>query len=104
MSVLTVVDHGSNNVPDDIDLGIDAAMLSTHTAWDIGAAALAGALGYPMVCAVVSRLVIDVNREEDAVGLIPLVSDGVTIVGNPGDRADRLRRFYHPYHAALANG
>lgn len=101
MSVLTVVDHASNTVPGDIDLGIDAALLSTHIAWDIGASALAAALGYPFHCASVSRLVIDVNREEDSAGLIPLVSDGVAIPGNPGDRAGRLRRFYHPYHEAL---
>lgn len=100
--ILTVVDHASNHVPDDIDLGIDPALLETHIAWDIGAAALAVALGVPVHAATVSRLVIDLNREEDAQGLIPLASDGIVIPGNPGDRAARIARFYRPYHDRLA--
>lgn len=101
MSVLVVVDHASNHVPADIDLRIDPALLQTHIAWDVGAAALAAALGYPRHLATVSRLVIDVNREEDAPGLIPVESDGIVIPGNPGDRVDRLRRFHRPYHEEL---
>lgn len=100
--VLTIVDHASNHVPDDIDLGIDPALLATHIAWDIGVAALADALGYPAHIASVSRLVIDLNREEDSPGLIPTISDGVAIPGNPGDRDARIARFYRPYHDALA--
>ncbi len=100
--VLTVVDHASNHVPGDIDLGIDPALLATHIGWDIGAEALAGALGFPVHAATVSRLVIDLNREEDSPGLIPLSSDGIVIAGNPGDRAARLARFYRPYHDALS--
>ncbi len=80
--ILTVVDHASNHVPDGIGLGIDPALLQTHIAWDIGAAALAEALGYPAHLATVSRLVVDCNREENAPGLIPLASDGVPIPGN----------------------
>lgn len=102
MSVLVVVDHASNHVPSDIDLRIDSTLLQTHIAWDIGAAALAVALDYPRHLATISRLVVDVNREEEAPGLIPAQSDGVVIAGNPGDREDRLRRFYRPYHAELA--
>jgi predicted N-formylglutamate amidohydrolase len=102
MSILTVVDHASNFVPSDIDLGISPALLETHIAWDIGAAALTDALGYPAHLAPVSRLVIDLNREEDAPGLIPLISDGIAIPGNPGDRGDRVARFYRPYHDTLA--
>lgn len=100
--ILTIVDHASNHVPADIDLGIDPALLTQHIAWDIGAAALADALGYPVHKATVSRLVIDLNREEDAAGLVPLSSDGHAIPGNPGDVADRIARFYRPYHDVLA--
>jgi predicted N-formylglutamate amidohydrolase len=102
MTILTVVDHASNHVPDEIDLGIDPALLETHITWDIGARSLADALGFPVHAAAVSRLVIDLNREETSPQLIPTVSDGVSIPGNPGDRADRLARFYRPYHDALA--
>ncbi len=100
--VLTIVDHASNNVPPDIELGIDPILLGDHVAWDIGAAALADALGYPSHKAVVSRLVIDLNREETSAGLIALISDGHAIPGNAVDPAERLARFYRPYHDALA--
>jgi predicted N-formylglutamate amidohydrolase len=102
MRVLSVVDHASNAVPPDIDLGIDPTLLQAHIAWDIGAAALADALGFPAHKATVSRLVIDLNREEDAAGLVPLTSDGHAIPGNPGNVADRVARFYRPYHDVLA--
>jgi predicted N-formylglutamate amidohydrolase len=100
--ILTVVDHASNAVPEGIDLGIGSALLETHIAWDIGAADLARALGYPVHLATVSRLVVDCNRDKDAAGLIPLVSDGVAIPGNPGDVSARLA-LYHAYHDALAS-
>ena len=99
--ILTIVDHASNHVPIGIDLGIDPTLLTQHIAWDIGAAALADALGYPAHKATVSRLVVDLNREEDAAGLVPLSSDGHAIPGNPGDVADRISRFYRPYHDML---
>jgi predicted N-formylglutamate amidohydrolase len=102
MKLLTIVDHASNHVPTDIDLGIEPALLETHIAWDIGAAALATALGYPTHLATISRLVIDFNREEDAPALIPSSSDGHAIPGNPGDVSTRIARYYRPYHAALA--
>ena len=100
--ILTVVDHASNHVPPGIDLGIDPALMTTHIAWDIGAAALAMALGYPAHTATVSRLVIDCNREQDAFGLIPLDSDGAIIPGNPGDIAARMA-IYHGYHETLTS-
>jgi len=100
--ILTVVDHASNHVPPDIHLGIDPALLNEHIAWDIGAAALADALGYPAHKATVSRLVIDLNRDEGAAGLVAKSSDGYAIPGNAGDVTDRIARFYDPYHAALA--
>ena len=100
--ILTVVDHASNHVPVGIDLGIDRALLQTHIALDIGAAALAEALGYPAFLATVSRLVIDLNREADAQGIVPLSSDGIAITGNTGDVAARITNYWHPYHDALA--
>jgi predicted N-formylglutamate amidohydrolase len=100
-AVLTIVDHASNHVPPDIDLGINPQLLQEHIAWDIGAAALADALGYPVHKAEVSRLVIDLNREEGSAALVPVTSDGHDIPGNRGDVADRIARFFRPYHERL---
>jgi predicted N-formylglutamate amidohydrolase len=100
--VLTIVDHASNRVPDGIDLGIAPELLDTHIAWDIGAADLARALGFPAFLANVSRLVIDFNREDDAPGLVPRTSDGVAIPGNEGDVSARVEHYWSPYHNALA--
>lgn len=99
--VLVVVDHASNHVPDDIDVGIDPALLETHIAWDIGAGALAEALALPAYLATASRLVIDLNREEDSTELIPTLSDGVVIPGNQGDRQARIDAYWRPYHSKL---
>jgi len=104
--MLIVADHASNHVPADIDLGIDPACLHDHIALDIGVAQIAEQLvatgEYCAILAGVSRLVIDLNREPESPGLVPVESDGIAIPGNRGaDIAERLRRFYHPYHAMV---
>jgi predicted N-formylglutamate amidohydrolase len=104
--VLLLCDHASNAVPADIDLGIDPALLDKHIAIDIGAAAvtraLAARLGCPAILATVSRLVIDLHREPDHVGLIPHRSDGHPVPGNETvDKAARIARFHAPYHRIL---
>ena len=104
--ILLLCDHASNAVPADIDLGIDPALLDKHIAIDIGAAAvtraLAARLGCPAILATVSRLVIDLHREPDQVGLIPHRSDGHLIPGNETvDKAARIARFHAPYHRVL---
>ncbi len=100
-AILTVVDHASNRVPPGINLGIAPELLETHIGWDIGAAALARALGYPSFLANISRLVIDLNREPDAPGLVPRASDGIAIPGNVGDTTARLE-YWRDYHDALS--
>jgi len=107
--ILIVSDHASNRVPDDIDLGIDPALLDEHIAIDIGVAGVAGRMaqqaGIAAFLGNVSRLVCDLNREEHAPGAVPLASDGHAIPGNalsPDERAARLARFFRPYHDALA--
>lgn len=104
--IVCVVDHASNAVPADIDLGIPEHLLNEHIAVDIGTAAIAERLAQqhaiPAHIAAVSRLVCDLNREETAPGLVPEVSDGHPIPGNVGaDRETRLNRFHRPYHTAL---
>lgn len=106
-SILIMADHASGHVPDDVDLGIDAALLTDHIAIDIGVAEvsslLAKQLGCKAVMGGVSRLVIDLNREDDAPGLLPVMSDGHAIPGNRhADLADRMLRFHHPYHHHVA--
>ncbi|MET0250361.1 MAG: N-formylglutamate amidohydrolase [Sphingobium sp.] len=101
--IMIVADHASAHVPKDVHLGIDPALLSTHIAVDIGVAEVARLLAARLSCVAmlggVSRLVIDLNREADAPGLIPVQSDGVAIAGNRTvEAADRMARFYYPYH------
>ena len=107
--ILVVSDHASNRVPADIDLGVHPELLTQHVAVDIGVAEV-GALmaqrpGIAAFQAQASRLVCDVNREPHAPAVIPIASDGHAIPGNMIDHAAhlaRLERFFHPYHAALA--
>ncbi|MEC3911206.1 N-formylglutamate amidohydrolase [Sphingobium sp. CR2-8] len=108
LDLLIVADHASAHVPDDIDLGIDPGLLRNHIAIDIGVAEvsrlLAGQLGATAILGGVSRLVIDLNREEDAAGLLPVMSDGHAIAGNrDADLSDRMIRFHHPYHRRIAH-
>lgn len=106
---LLIADHASNHVPADIDLGIDSALLRQHIAIDIGVAelgrALCAALGCPGILGNISRLVVDLNREEDAAHIIPTESDGHAIPGNalsPTARQARIERYWRPYHARIA--
>ena len=107
---LLVCDHASNHIPEALDnLGLPPSELQRHIAWDIGAAgvtsALSEILNAPAVFSHVSRLVIDCNRQLNASGLIPPVSDGVIIPGNQhlseAGKADRVARWFEPYHNAI---
>jgi predicted N-formylglutamate amidohydrolase len=104
--IVCTADHASNHVPDDIALGIPAHLLHEHIAVDIGTEAIAELLArdhaIPAHIAAVSRLVCDLNRDEEGPGLVPEASDGYAIPGNVGaDREGRLTRFHRPYHTAL---
>lgn len=108
--LLIIVDHASNHVPADVDLGIAPELLDAHMAIDIGTwdlcHALAEWLSAPAVLATVSRLVVDLNREEDAHSIVPLHSDGHDVPGNMALDATakqaRIDRFWRPYHAMVA--
>ena len=109
--MLLIADHASNHVPDGIDLGVPPAVMGEHVALDIGVAPLAHTLCASLGCAAVlggvSRLLIDLNREQDAAGLIPARSDGHFVPGNadlePADRAERIARYWRPYHDYIAD-
>ncbi len=104
--LVCVADHASNFVPDGIELGIARELLEQHIAYDIGVAGIAGRMArrhdIPAHLAEVSRLVVDLHREEDHPAVVPVTSDGHLIPGNIGaDVEDRLDRYYRPYHEAL---
>lgn len=113
---LITCDHASNRVPDWIgggSLGIDAADIQRHIAWDVGAAgvtrALAQALDSPAILSDFSRLVIDPNRGEDDPTLVMKLYDGTIIPANRHAdavevtrRLDALHRPYHDAYARLA--
>ena len=108
--ILLIGDHASAHVPDDVDLGVDPALLTNHIAIDIGVAEVAALLvdGGAVDAAIlggVSRLVVDLNREEDAPGVLPIASDGHAVPGNAlndAAREARLARFFRPYHDHIA--
>ena len=104
-------DHASNHVPAWVnggDLGVPAADMCRHIAYDIGAAGVALALGEvldaPVLCSHFSRLVIDPNRGLDDPTLIMKIYDGTIIPANhpldAAQRAARIERLYRPYHTA----
>jgi len=109
-AVLLIADHASNRLPDGADLGVPPSVMDEHVALDIGvaplAASLCAALGCPAILGGISRLLIDLNREDDAPGLIPETSDGIVIPGNTGltsaDRAVRIHAYWRPYHDHIA--
>src|SRR3546814_18428740 len=84
--LLIVADHASSRVPEGLDLGICPTVLDRHVAIDIGVEPLvrllAARLEATAVVARLSRLIVDFNREEDAPGLIPHLSDGIAVPGN----------------------
>ncbi|MEM6758553.1 MAG: N-formylglutamate amidohydrolase [Pseudomonadota bacterium] len=111
---LITCDHATNVVPECIsggDLGLPAAEMARHIAYDIGALGVSRALGElldaPVIAANFSRLVIDPNRGADDPTLIPQLYDGTIIPGNrhvdAAERSARLASLYEPYHKAIAN-
>lgn len=109
---LVTCDHATNTVPEAVaggDLGLPAADMARHIAYDIGAAEvsrlLAGHLDSPALLSNFSRLVIDPNRGADDPTLLMKLYDGTIIPANArADATERARRLdlcYHPYHAAL---
>ncbi|MEP2715518.1 N-formylglutamate amidohydrolase [Pseudophaeobacter sp.] len=110
---LITCDHATNVVPPFVgggDLGLPAADMQRHIAYDPGAYAVSTLLGEmldaPVVASNFSRLVIDPNRGEDDPTLLMQLYDGTIIPANRqadiAERKSRLDRCYRPYHAALA--
>ncbi|MGR3724024.1 N-formylglutamate amidohydrolase [Abyssibius alkaniclasticus] len=111
--VLVLCDHATNRVPPCVNggsLGICAADMNRHIAFDIGALAvarlLAATLDAPLLATNFSRLVIDPNRGEDDPTLLMKLYDGTIIEGNRhADATEKQRRldaFHRPYHNAIS--
>src|SRR4051794_27328212 len=109
-SLVIVCDHASNFIPQAYGtLGLDAAELTRHIAWDPGALPvaerMAAALDAALVQSCVSRLVIDCNRPLDAPDLIPSVSETTDVPGNKSltgdERAKRIALAHAPFHDAI---
>jgi predicted N-formylglutamate amidohydrolase len=105
-----VVDHASNRIPPRWgDLGLSPSDRVRHIAWDPGALAVAmklsDLLDAPVVHSTVSRLVIDCNRDVDALDLVPTISEHTEIPGNAALTADdlhwRISSAHAPFHGAI---
>ena len=103
-------DHASNRFPEPYgDLGLTLVQRLMHIAWDPGALAvalrLADLLDAPLVHSTVSRLVVDCNRDVDAVDLVPTISERTEMPGNrevsADERAHRIAAFHAPFHNAI---
>lgn len=102
-------EHAGNSVPPGVDLGVDAAVLRAHVAWDEGAievaAALADQTGAPLYQGRWTRLLVDLNRHIDPQAVVPEVAFGVPVPGNrgldPAERAARIARWHRPHRDAV---
>jgi len=107
---MIVVDHAGKRLPRRVgDLGLPAAELGRHIAWDLGALGLArllaARLDAPLVAQAYSRLVIDCNRDPGVATSIPVIGEWIEIPGNIGlsatARAARRAAIFEPYHRRI---
>ena len=105
-------EHAGNLIPAPLHgLGLSAADLSDHIAWDIGAAQLTRMLATrfdaPAVLQRYSRLLCDCNRAQGAAGSILAESDGRVIPANAklDEAAQKARHesICAPFHAAISD-
>ena len=103
-------DHAGRRIPRALgDLGVGAADLDRHIAWDIGIGAvtteLARRLNATAVLQAYSRLVIDCNRKPQVPSAFPTVSEATLIPGNLGldaaAKAARQKAIFDPYHGEI---
>ena len=105
-----ICEHASNRLPKTLGtLGLAAAEMSRHIAWDIGAGQVARLLSRlidaPLVLQRYSRLAYDCNRPPESPGAVPEVSELTHIPGNkglsPADRLARITGIYRPFHRGI---
>jgi predicted N-formylglutamate amidohydrolase len=107
---IVVADHAGARIPRRLgNLGLPAAELERHIAWDIGvlgvARRVAAAIGAPLVAQNYSRLVIDCNRDPRVATSIPHISETREIPGNMNlsstEIAARRAEIFDPYHCRI---
>ena len=105
--LLIICDHAGKYFPRGLKmLGLNEVDRERHIAWDIGAGAVACALGDALDAVVIrqnySRLVIDCNRQPGSETSIAEVSEYTTVPGNKGlgkaEKETRVREIFEPYH------
>jgi len=110
--MVLLCEHASRHIPEAFDgLGLEAADLLRHIAWDIGAGQLARrlatALDAPAFLGTHSRLLIDLNRPLTSGSSIPERSEATDIPGNraltDAERSRRAELFFTPYHDRIAS-
>ncbi len=103
-------DHASRQIPRTLGtLGLSETELSSHIAWDIGAAGVARLLAERLDATLImqnySRLVIDCNRPPAASDSIPSRTEWGQISGNehlsPAEIVARTGEIFTPYHDEL---
>jgi predicted N-formylglutamate amidohydrolase len=109
LQVVVSCEHASAAIPRDLgDLGLPAAVLRSHRAFDRGALGvarlLAKQLGVPLHAGRWSRLVVDLNRSADSPAVVPRSVDRRRIPGNDLTVAQRRRRvldLWRPFRAEV---
>ena len=105
-----VADHAGRAIPRALgDLGLTAAELETHVAWDIGiqgvSERLAEALSGFLILQSYSRLIVDCNRPLESPTSIATLSEYTEIPGNrdlPHEaREARIAAVFRPYHERI---
>lgn len=105
-----ICEHASRFIPQRYrGLGLEAAELNRHIAWDIGAEnvalRLSGLLDATLVVAGYSRLLIDLNRPPGGPTSIPQISEATPIPGNAGLTAEqcdeRIRDYFLPFQSQV---
>lgn len=109
-SFVVLADHAGARIPRRLaDLGVPAAELQRHIAWDIGvlgvARRVAAAIDAPLLAQNYSRLVIDCNRDPNVPTSIPHISETREIPGNMNlsetEIAARRAEIFDPYHRRI---
>ncbi|MDF0498437.1 N-formylglutamate amidohydrolase [Bradyrhizobium yuanmingense] len=107
-----VCEHAGAAIPQRLgNLGLPAAELVRHIAFDIGAEAVARRLSARLDAQLLiqrySRLVVDCNRPFSAPDCIPEVSDGTVVPANlrlsDYQRCQRYNEIHEPFHREVAN-